>query len=90
MKSITIGVFDGVHKGHRNVLEALRSLSEKYDSVPKVYSILYPLEYYQDPNFKGLILPSHERLNLLNKFAGIIENKKYRSNGILQPGFQRS
>ena len=54
--SITIGNFDGMHKGHRELIINTVSLSKEYNLIPTVMSFdPFPEEYFNAPNFFRLM-----------------------------------
>ena len=68
---VTIGVFDGVHRGHRKLIDHARTVADAHDAVlvaasfdPHPYSVLHPDE------FLGLLTLAPRRTELL-KDAGI-------------------
>ncbi|QTA38651.1 bifunctional riboflavin kinase/FAD synthetase [Thermosipho ferrireducens] len=70
MRVVTVGVFDGVHKGHIKILEEVKKLSEKYDSKVEIYTIIYPMEYYVG-SFPGLLITLEERLMHLEMYGAV-------------------
>lgn len=68
---VTIGVFDGVHRGHRKLIDQARTIADEHDAIlvaasfdPHPYSVLHPDE------FLGLLTLVPRRTELL-KDAGI-------------------
>ncbi len=70
--AITIGIYDGIHVGHRSILEQLQKLAKKHSVPSKVFSILYPMEYYK-PGFPGLLMTPQERAMILQEFVDEVE-----------------
>ena len=66
---VAIGVFDGVHLGHRKVIEEGLRLASAMDAELEVMSFVYPMEYYVDHDFLGLIYPPAYRLKLLQEIG---------------------
>ncbi|MBC8299320.1 MAG: bifunctional riboflavin kinase/FAD synthetase [Pelagibacterales bacterium] len=54
--AVTIGNFDGIHKGHTSLINKIISYSKKYSLVPTVITFEpLPEEYFQKANFKRLM-----------------------------------
>ncbi len=70
--AVAIGVFDGIHLGHRVILKKLKELSTALGLIPKVFTVLYPMEYYS-AKFPGLIITPTERLQILENFCEYVE-----------------
>lgn len=61
MYALTIGVFDGVHKGHQYILDNTLEVAKKMNFIPLVLMFRYPAEKILGSSFEGLILPSWRR-----------------------------
>lgn len=61
---VTIGVFDGVHLGHRVIIRKAIEEAKRYGLTVHILSIIYPFDYYRE-NFRGLIITPSERLEKL-------------------------
>ncbi|MBO8160730.1 MAG: bifunctional riboflavin kinase/FAD synthetase [Thermosipho sp. (in: Bacteria)] len=70
MRIVTIGVFDGVHKGHVKILEELKKEAEKLNADPEIFTIIFPMEYYKG-KFDGLLITLEERINLLEMYGTV-------------------
>jgi len=70
LRVVTIGVFDGVHRGHIQILEELKKLAHKYNSSPEIFTIIFPMEYYLG-KFDGLLITLEERLSLLEMYGTV-------------------
>lgn len=56
--TVAIGIFDGLHIGHRKLLEAGKKFAQKLQTSFQVLSFIYPFEYYLDrEGFPGLLYP---------------------------------
>ncbi len=66
---VTIGTFDGVHRGHRYVLDLCKTISSKHYCSWLIYTFdPHPREVLGNNNFK-LITTANEKLFLLEKFG---------------------
>ncbi|MGB3591733.1 MAG: bifunctional riboflavin kinase/FAD synthetase [Nonlabens sp.] len=65
---VTIGTFDGVHKGHQNILKRVREIAEQQD----LTSIL--LTFFPHPRM--ILQPEHplQLINTIKERVGLIEN----------------
>lgn len=68
---VSIGVFDGVHIGHRRVLEKLREVASSKKMPALVFTISHPPEYLS-PDFPGLLLSVEERVAILSRFSEVV------------------
>jgi len=59
-----IGNFDGVHLGHRAIMQKTVNIAANLDLQSTAISIVYPWGYYF-PNFPGIIYPVAQRLELI-------------------------
>jgi riboflavin kinase/FMN adenylyltransferase len=64
----TIGIFDGVHKGHQYILKNALELSQNLKLTPLIIMFKYPAEKYIG-GFEGLILPSWRRKEICEKMG---------------------
>lgn len=64
----TIGIFDGVHKGHQYILKNALELSQSLKLAPMIIMFKYPAEKYIG-GFEGLILPSWRRKEICEKMG---------------------
>jgi riboflavin kinase / FMN adenylyltransferase len=64
MYAACIGNFDGVHLGHRAIMQKTVDLAEDLGLQSVAISIVYPWGYYF-PNFPGIIYPVTHRLELI-------------------------
>ncbi len=64
----SIGIFDGVHLGHRRILEELKDAAERRGVPSAVFTVLYPMDYYS-LRFPGLLIPPTERARILQEMV---------------------
>ncbi len=70
MRSLTIGVFDGVHLGHTYMVKKMVSYAVTHHQIPTAIVFEMPYEAIVDPqNFEGLITTPQERVELLKKIG---------------------
>lgn len=66
--SVAIGVFDGVHAGHRKLLDELMKIADSTDSVPVAVTFSpHPRQVLQPESAPALLLPTEEKLNRLTE-----------------------
>lgn len=64
MKAATIGTFDGLHRGHRKVLETLREEASKRGLQPMVMTFdRHPLETIDPKRAPGAVYPPSDKTN---------------------------
>lgn len=69
----TIGVFDGVHKGHQHLLKSLREIAEESRSLSLVITFSrHPLEVLRPDSSVIYLNAQSERLDLLRQSADMI------------------
>jgi riboflavin kinase/FMN adenylyltransferase len=66
--AVTIGTFDGVHKGHQIILKKTLEIAQKNNLKPKAYIMKYPATKYFG-KFDGVILPSYKRQEIIEKMG---------------------
>jgi len=67
--SITIGNFDGMHKGHRELIERTVDLAKKSNLIPTVMSFdPLPEEYFNIPNFFRL-MEDNDKIDAFNELG---------------------
>lgn len=69
---MTIGVFDGVHIGHQQLLSRVKQVSVNCGCKSKAYVISYPFEYFLD-NFDGLVMPLTSRVLQISRFVDEVD-----------------
>ncbi len=70
MKSITIGVFDGVHLGHSYIAKKTVECAKKHNLVPAAMIFAIPYKAISQPEkFDGLLTTADERIELLKKLG---------------------
>jgi len=62
--AITIGTFDGIHKGHKYILNNTLEIAKKENLKPLAIMLKYPIGKYYN-GFEGLIFPSWERKKII-------------------------
>ena len=76
---LTVGTFDGVHAGHRAVLQQLREVAAKYDAETTLLSFHPHPRTVLDPERHGL-----ELLNTLDERLSLLEDAGL-DNVVLHP-----
>ncbi len=65
-----IGVFDGVHRGHRKLLQAAVALAEELEAIPAALTFApHPRQVLNPGNPPPLLIPESERMRLLRQFG---------------------
>ncbi|BBJ28550.1 riboflavin biosynthesis protein RibF [Athalassotoga saccharophila] len=73
MRSLTIGVFDGVHLGHTYMVKKMVNYAIAHHQIPTAIVFEMPYEAIVDPkSFEGLITTPQERVELLKKI-GVVD-----------------
>lgn len=71
-----LGMFDGVHAGHRALIDAARSIAAELGCEPSVFTFAnHPGEAFGDR--VRLLMPNEERLALLKELAGDVEAVRF-------------
>jgi riboflavin kinase/FMN adenylyltransferase len=67
---ITIGTFDGLHKGHQHLISNLISLSKKLALRPIVLTFPMPVKFYMNKDkFQGSLTTTLEKMQLLRQWV---------------------
>ncbi len=68
--AVAVGVFDGVHLGHRKLLTELLKVAGKYDAVPVAMTFYpHPRELVNPHSAPQLLLPAEEKIRLLGHYG---------------------
>ncbi len=71
---ITIGTFDGVHKGHQHLISNLIELSKILNLDPIILTLPMPASFYlSKSNFIGSLTTTFEKVNLLKQWVPNVE-----------------
>ncbi|BBE30983.1 riboflavin biosynthesis protein [Tepiditoga spiralis] len=68
MYALTIGTFDGIHRGHKYILKKTLQIAKENNLKPLAIMLKYPIGKYLN-GFDGLILPSWERKRLIEEMG---------------------
>ncbi len=67
---ITIGTFDGLHKGHQHLISNLIDLSNQLKLKPIILTLPMPAKFYIDrENFLGCLTTTFEKIQLLKNWV---------------------
>jgi riboflavin kinase/FMN adenylyltransferase len=70
--SVTIGTFDGIHKGHKYILSRTKKIAKEMKLNPLAILLKYPIKRYFN-SFDGLIYPSWVRKEMIEKMGFNVE-----------------
>ena len=68
----TIGVFDGVHLGHKALLKEVNRLAQERNLRSRAFVVSHPFEHLTG-NFDGLIMSHERRILLLSQYLDEVE-----------------
>ena len=81
---IALGTFDGVHRGHRRLIDATCSIAREQGMQPLIYTFSnHPLEaFYKTP---GLLMSHQARIAMLGGFCPVVTVPFSREYAAMEP-----
>ena len=76
--AVTIGTFDGVHRGHQAILARLGEIARTEGLKRVAYAFVFPPRLAVKGETRGLLLPEETKVGLLERYVERVERARFK------------